>query len=62
LVIGCTILGKENASYSNSTFKLEVELMEDGMVLLVVVVLVLVVDWQLLTMAKRSQSSAIIYI
>jgi len=43
--------------------KLEVE-MEDGIVFVVVnefsVVLVLVADWQLLTMANKSQSSAIV--
>lgn len=63
LVIGCTTLGKENASYSNSTLKLEVE-MEDGIIFVVVnefsVVFVLVADWQLRTMANKSQSSAIV--
>ena len=57
LVLGGTILGEENASYISS---LIVEVTKEEEVLLVVVCgIVVVADWQLLTMAKRSQSSAI---
>lgn len=50
-------MGEENASYISS---LIVEVTKEEEVLLVVVCgIVVVADWQLLTMAKRSQSSAI---
>lgn len=53
-------MGEENASYISS---LIVEVTKEEEVLLVVVCgIVVVADWQLLTMAKRSQSSAIKYV
>jgi len=58
LVMGSTVLGKENASYlSSSTMEVR---REDEVVLVVVsgIAAVEVFDWQLLTMAKRSQSSS----
>jgi len=59
--MGSTVLGKENASYLSS---LTMEVRREEEVVLVVVcgnpvVEVLVGDWQLRTMAKRSQSSSI---